>query len=223
MLYLLIKLWWKRRLDRLYYMRVTANMKHVRGAVKFAKALKQINLVTDSYKDSTQSSGEYAERLLGHATLNAVANVSGQAFIKVVTQVPLAYQYDDDRLLVWIGRQAMEHSDFVLDADYASDVVERVFGIKDLPKVRAHKHTREELSLVTGISANWNDYIANILSMQLDKVEREVDALVFSKITRNTEEIHTKLSLYWQIARDYGFSATCDRAHNLNKKITKRA
>lgn len=221
MLYLLIKLWWKRRLDRMYYMRVTTPIGHTRDAVKFAKSLKQINLVTDDYKDSLSSSMFYAEHMLGHSTLNAVANVSGKAFIMVVGQVPLLYQNDDTKMLCWIGRQAMEHSDYVLDASYASDVVERVFGITDLPRVPAHRHTREELNLLMGVSSSWNEYIANILSMQLDKVEREVDALVFSKVTGDKETLSKKLSTYWQVARAYNFTATCARAHNLNKKLMK--
>ena len=120
MLYFYLKLWFKNRTDRFYYMRTSVPHKHVKEAVKFVYALKKIDYDDLNFEKSLASALEYAEHMLGHYTLNAVANVSTDAFVKVMRQVPLIYRNDDAAVLKWVGRQAMNHSDLILNTEYAT-------------------------------------------------------------------------------------------------------
>lgn len=220
MLYHFIKLWFKNHTDRYYYMRTTVPLEHVRAAVKFTKALSVVDGENPDYEKSLESSATYAEHMLGHYTLNAVANVSQAAFTEVISRVPLMYRNDDTLMLQWVGRQAMKYSDLVLSASYANDITEKVFGIyaKSLKKVNINQHTTQVLPLIGNV-AGWDEYILTVLNIKLTTLERDVDAMEFSKVNSNLESIKKRLSVCMTVSENYNFTGSQKRIQQLHKKV----
>lgn len=220
MLYLYLKLWFKNRTDRFYYMRTNVPHEHVKDAVKFLYALKKIDYDDSMFERWLESSTTYAEYMLGHYVLNAVANISLSAFIKVMNQVPLMYRLDDDQFIQWIGRRAMQHSDTVLSTGYATEIAEEVFGIhtEDSKKVYVNQHTKNELSIIRGDNS-WENYITVILNNRLNILERDVDAFRFSKINNNLESIKRRITAYMQVSEAYSLTDYKKRIQKLYKNV----